>query len=61
MVHDSGLTLKKIPKKTLTKRPTRDRFEDLMEGEFFNGAFKKSLLILHERPTQKDVFPVITG
>jgi hypothetical protein len=57
MVHGSGSTLKKISKKTLTKRPTRDRFEDFMEGEFFNGAFKKSLLILHERPTRKDVFP----
>jgi hypothetical protein len=57
MVHGSGSTLKKILKKTLTKRPTRDRFEDFMEGEFFNGAFKKSLLILHERPTRKDVFP----
>jgi hypothetical protein len=57
MVHGSGSTPKKISKKTLTKRPTRDRFEDLMEGEFFNGAFKKNLLILHERPTQKDVFP----
>jgi hypothetical protein len=57
MVHGSGSTPKNISKKTLTKRPTRDRFEDLMEGEFFNGAFKKNLLILHERPTQKDVFP----
>jgi hypothetical protein len=57
MVHGSGSTPKKISKKTLTKRPTRNRFEDLMGGEFFNGAFKKNLLILHERPTQKDVFP----
>ena len=61
MVHGSGSTPKKISKKTLTKRHTKDRFEDLMEREFFNGAFKKSLLILHERPTQKDVFPAITG
>jgi len=61
MVHGSGSTPKKISKKTLTKRQPRDRFEDLMEGEFLNGAFKKSLLILHERPTRKDVFPVITG
>jgi len=57
MVHGSGSTPKKISKKTLTKRPTRDRFGDLMEGKFFNGAFKKNLLILHERPTRKDVFP----
>jgi len=61
MVHESGSTLKKISKKALMRRPTRDRFEDLMDGEFFNGAFKKSLQILHECPTQKDLFPVITG
>ena len=47
MVHGSGSTPKKISKKTLTKRPTGDRFEDLMEGEFLNGAFKKILLSLH--------------
>ena len=62
MVHDSGSTLIKISKKTLSKHPSRDRFRDLMEGEFFNGALKESLLIFHEHPTQKkDVFPVITG
>jgi hypothetical protein len=61
MASDSGPLLKKISKKTFIKHPPRDRFEDLMEGEFFNGAFKKSLLIRHERPTQKDIFPVITG
>ncbi len=61
MVRSSGSTLKKISKKTLVKRPTRDRCGDLMEGEFYNGAFKKNLLILHEHPTQKDVFPIITG
>ena len=61
MVHESGSATKNISKKTLTKRQPRDRFEDLMEGEFFNGAFKKNLLILHERPTRENVFPVITG
>jgi len=61
MVYGSGPPLKKIPKKTFIKYPPRDRFEDLMEGEFFNGAFKKTLLTLHERPTQKDVFRAITG
>jgi hypothetical protein len=58
---DSGPPLKRISKKTFIKYPPRDRFEDLMAGEFYNGAFKKNLLILHERPTQKDIFPVITG
>jgi hypothetical protein len=57
MVHGSGSTPKKISKKTLIKPQPRDRFEGLMEREFLNGAFKKSLLILHERPTRKDVFP----
>ena len=61
MVHTSGSTLKKISKKTLIKSPTRDRSEDLVEGEFYNGAFKKNLLIFHECPTRKGTFPVITG
>jgi hypothetical protein len=61
MVHGSGSTPKKILRKALMRRPTRDRFEDLVDGEFFNGAFKKSLQILHEHPTPKDRFPVITG
>lgn len=61
LVRESGSATKKISKKTLTKRPPRDRFEDLMGGEFFNGAFKKNLLIFHECPTRKDAFAVITG
>jgi len=61
MVHGSGSTPKKISKKTLTKRYTKDRFEDLMEREFFNGAFKKNLLILHEGPARKNIFPILTG
>jgi hypothetical protein len=61
MVHASGSATKKISEKTLTKRQPRDRFEDLMGGEFFNGAFKKNLLIFHECPTRKDAFAVITG
>lgn len=61
MIHGLSPTPKKISKKTSTKRHTRDRFEDLVEREFFNGAFKKSLLIFHGCPTGKDAFPVITG
>jgi len=61
MVHTSGSTFKKISKKSLIRSPTRDRFEDLVEGEFYNGAFKKNLLIFHECPTRKGAFPVITG
>ncbi len=61
MVHRSGRINKRMLEKTLTQRQTRDRFEDLMGGEFFNGAFKKSLLILHEGPTRKDLSPILTG
>jgi hypothetical protein len=61
MVHASGSTLRKISKKSLIKPPPRDRFEDLVEGEFYNGAFKKNLRIFHECPTRKGAFSVITG
>ncbi len=61
MVHGYGSPPKKISKKALIKHSARGRFEDIMEGEFFNGAFKKNLLIFHERPALKDAFPVITG
>jgi hypothetical protein len=61
MAHASGSTLKKISKKSLIKPPTRDRFEDLVEGEFYNAAFKKNLLIFHECPARKGAFSVITG
>lgn len=61
MVHDFGSNLKEIPKKTLLKPLLRDRSEDLIEGEFYNGAFKKNLLIFHEGPTRKGALSVITG
>ncbi|MBP1698536.1 MAG: hypothetical protein H6Q41_3724 [Deltaproteobacteria bacterium] len=61
MAHASGSILKRISKKRLIKPSTRDRFEDLVEGEFYNGAFKKNLLIFHECPSRKGAFPVITG
>jgi hypothetical protein len=61
MVYPSESTLKKISKKSLTKPPPRNRFEGFMEGEFYNGAFKKNLLIFHECPTRKGAFSAITG
>jgi hypothetical protein len=61
MVHAYGSTLQKILKKSLINPPPRDRFGDLVEGEFFNGAFKKNLLTFHECPTRKGVFSVIPG
>jgi hypothetical protein len=61
MLHGSSSITKKISKKALTKHHPGDRFEDLMKEEFFNGAFRKSLLISHEGPTRKKLFPLITG
>jgi len=61
MLHGSGLISKKTSKKTLTKHHPGDRFDDLMKAEFFNGAFKKNLLLSHECPTRKLLFPLITG
>jgi hypothetical protein len=61
MADPSGASLKKIPKGSLIKPPARNRFEDFVEGEFYNGAFKKNLLTLRECPTRKDRFPVIAG
>ena len=61
MVHGSDSIPKKVLRKTLNKRHTKDCFDDLMKGELFNGAFKKSLLIFHECPPRREVSPVITG
>jgi hypothetical protein len=61
MAHASGSSLKKISKKSMIKSPSRDRFENLVEGEFYNAAFKKNLLIFHECPARKGAFSVITG
>ena len=61
MVHGSDSVSKKSSKRTLTKHHTGDRCEDLMKGEFFNGAFKRSLLLSHESPPRKQQFPFITG
>jgi hypothetical protein len=61
MLYGSGPNTKKTSKKTSTKHHPGDRFQDLMGGEFFNGAFRKSLLLSHESPTRKQLFPWITG
>ena len=61
MVHATRSTLKRISKKNLIKPPARIRFEDPVEWEFYNGAFKKNLLILHECPTRKGALTLITG
>ena len=61
MVHGSDSASKKSLKRTLAKHHPGDRFEDLVKGEFFNGAFKKSLLLSHENPHRKLHFPMITG
>jgi hypothetical protein len=61
MVHASGAALKKISKKSLIKPPARDRFDDPVEGEFYNRTSKRNLLIIHECPTRKGTFSAITG
>jgi hypothetical protein len=61
MFHGSDPIPKKISKKALTKHHPGNRLEDLMKGEFLNCAFKKSLLLSHEGPTRKQLFPLITG
>jgi hypothetical protein len=60
MLYGSGPVTKKISKKTLIKHRPGDRFDDLMRGEFFNGAFKKSLLVSHEWPPRKQLFRLLT-
>jgi hypothetical protein len=57
MLNGSGPITKKITRKTLIKHPHGDCFDNLMKGEFFNVAFKKSLLLSHERPAKKQLFP----
>jgi hypothetical protein len=61
MVHGFNSVTKNGLKRTMTKHRPGNRFEDLMKGEFFNGAFKKSLLLSHESPLRKQPFPFITG
>ena len=61
MLQSSGPITKRITKKTLAKHHLADRFEDLVKGEFFNGAFKKSFIFSHESPDRKLLFPSITG
>jgi len=61
MLQSFGPITKQITKKPLTKHHLGDRFEDLMKGEFFNGAFKKSFVFSHESPNRKQLCPSITG
>ncbi len=61
MVHGSDPITKKVSKKTVIKHHPEARLEDLMKGEFFNCVFKKSLLLSHEGPPKKQLFPSITG
>jgi hypothetical protein len=61
MLQGSVPITKKITKKTLTRHHPGDRFEDLTKGEFFNGAFRKSLMLSHESPIRQPLFPWVTG
>ncbi len=61
MVHGFDSVSKKILRKVLNKRPSEDCFEERIRGEFFNGAFKKTLLIFHECPVGMEGSTLITG
>jgi hypothetical protein len=61
MLYASGLITKKISRKTLTRHHPGDRSNELVERDFFNGAFKKSPQLSHECLTRKQLFPLLTG
>jgi nicotinamidase-related amidase len=55
MVYSSVPITKKIPKKALIEHHPEARFEEIMRGEFFNLAPKKSLLLCQECPIRKQL------
>jgi hypothetical protein len=55
MVYGSGPITKKIPKETVIKHHSEARFEVVPQGDFFNYAFKKSLLLCQECPVRKQL------
>jgi hypothetical protein len=61
MAHSSDPITKKVSKKAVIKHDPEACLEDLMRGEFFNCIFKKNLLLSHEGPPKKQLFPSITG
>ena len=61
MVHGSNSIPKKVLRKTPERPHPRDCFDNLMRAEFFNGAFRRSLLIVHECQARRNGPSVITG
>jgi hypothetical protein len=61
MVYGPDPITKKNPKKTMIKHQPGSHIEDLMKGEFYNCALKRSLLLSHEWTTKKLLFRLITG
>ena len=61
MLQGSNPITKKITKKNSIKHHPGGRFQDLSGGEFFNGAFRKSLMLSHESPIRKQLLPWLTG
>ncbi len=61
MFQGSGPITKKTTRKALTRHQPGDHFEHVVKGEFFNGAFRKSLMLSHESPTSQPLSPWITG
>jgi len=61
MLQGSGPITKKIAKKSSTKHHPGDRFQDPSGGDFFNVAFRKSLMLSHESPIRKQLLPRLTS
>jgi hypothetical protein len=57
VLQESGPITKKTTKKTSPKHHPGDRLQGLLAGEFFNGVFKKTLMVSHESPFRKQLFP----
>ena len=54
-------TAKKISKRIMIPYDLESHLKNPMKDDFFNLAFKKNLLVFHERPFLKKLTPLITG
>ncbi len=57
MLQGSGPITKKITEKNSIKHHPGDRFQDVMGGEFFNRAFRKSLVLSQESQIRNNYSP----
>jgi hypothetical protein len=61
MVQNSGSIAKKISKRIVTRFYFDGHFENPIKEDFFNLAFKKNLIVFHERPSSGKPALLITG